>query len=129
MFKNNFDIILVIMIQMLIPKESNSFIQVNGTNYFIAYRNKYLIINLFGAHLSNNTKINKIQVMKYDNEYFKKIIFKREKEVVNQIEYKIMLYSNDDFIELMLQFVIIIMILNFQLLQTIQMLILLNIFK
>jgi hypothetical protein len=36
MFKNNFDIILVTIIQMLIPKESSSFIQVNGTDYFIA---------------------------------------------------------------------------------------------
>ena len=44
MFKNNLDIILVTIIQMLIPKESSSFIQVNGTDYFIACRNKYLMI-------------------------------------------------------------------------------------
>lgn len=73
MFKNNFDIILVTIIQMLIPKESSSFIQVNGTDYFIACKNKYLMINLFGAHLSNNIKTNKIQIMKYDNEYFSAI--------------------------------------------------------
>ena len=49
-------------------KQTTSFVQVNGTNFYLACTEDYLLMNLYGGHLSNNTVIEQKQVFPY--EYF-----------------------------------------------------------
>ena len=48
-------------------KQTTSFVQVNGTNFYLACTEDYLLMNLYGGHLSNNTVIEQKQVFPYEN--------------------------------------------------------------
>ncbi len=52
------------------PKETTSFTQINGSYYYLACTNKYLVMTLYGETLSNKTKLEKKQSFGYSNEYF-----------------------------------------------------------
>ena len=48
-------------------KETTSFVQVNGTNFFVACTKDYLLMNLYGGHLSNATIIEQRQIFPYED--------------------------------------------------------------
>ena len=76
-------------------KETTSFVQVNGTNFFVACTKDYLLMNLYGGHLSNATIIEQRQIFPYE-EY--DISPNNQKCTVDSIDnkYVIVTYSYKD---------------------------------
>ena len=76
-------------------KETTSFVQVNGTNFFVACTKDYLLMNLYGGHLSNATIIEQRQIFSYE-EY--DISPNNQKCTVDSIDnkYVIVTYSYKD---------------------------------
>ncbi len=76
-------------------KETTSFVQVNGTNFFVACTKDYLLMNLYGGHLSNVTIIEQRQIFPYE-EY--DISPNNQKCTVDSIDnkYVIVTYSYKD---------------------------------
>ena len=52
------------------PKETTSFTQINGSYYYLACTNKYLVMTLYVEIVSNRTKLEKKQSFAYSNEHF-----------------------------------------------------------